>query len=111
MLISVKDRMKEIGIRRALGATDFSIIKLILSEAAFLTFLSGYIGLLVATSLLYVTQKILSMNTQPAFFRDPEIHLPTVILAILLLVLTGVLAGLIPAMKAIRVPPVKAIKL
>ncbi len=112
MLISVKDRTKEIGIRRALGSSNFSIIQLILTEAGFLTLLSGYLGLLSAVSILFAVQAMFEQfNIQTPFFRNPEVELSTVLSAIFLLVFTGLLAGLIPAVKAIKVPPVEAIRL
>ncbi len=111
MLINVKDRTKEIGIRRALGATNSSIIKLILSESAFLTTLAGYAGLLGGVTLIYITQKVFDIyHIETNFFRNPEVDLVTVVLAILLLVCFGLLAGLIPALKATSIQPVKAIR-
>jgi len=111
MLINIKDRTKEIGIRKALGATNKAIIKLILLESAFLTTLAGYLGLLGGIGLIYLTQKIFEIyHLQTDFFRNPEINLFTIVAAIILLVLFGLLAGLIPALKAIRVQPIEAIR-
>lgn len=111
MLIIVKERTKEIGIRKALGATPGSIINMILTESVFITALSGYLGLVVATIIIGGIDKIMEMNNiEPENFYNPEVNLSVGIGAILTLVIAGIVAGLIPALQASRVNPVIALK-
>ncbi|MCP3931989.1 MAG: ABC transporter permease [Bacteroidetes bacterium] len=111
MLIIVKERTKEIGIRKAMGATPGSIINMILTESIFITSLSGYLGLMVGTMLIAGINYILVYNNlEPDNFYNPEINLYVGISAVLLLVLAGAFAGLIPAMQASRINPVDALK-
>ncbi|MCB0640473.1 MAG: ABC transporter permease [Phaeodactylibacter sp.] len=111
MLIVVKDRTKEIGIRKAMGATPGSIISMILQEAVFLTATAGYLGLLCGFSLVYgIQQFMVSNEIEVEFFYNPEVNFGTVITALLILVICGALAGLIPAMQAVRINPVQAMK-
>lgn len=105
MLIIVKDRTREIGIRKALGATPRSIVSMILSEAIFITSFAGYFGLAAGILVLFLASGI-----ESDFFRNPEINLGVGLLAIFLLVVAGALAGLIPSMKAARINPVVAMK-
>lgn len=111
MLIIVKDRTREIGVRRAMGATPESIIKLILTESVFLTAMAGYFGLVIGVGILWTTQSVFEWYAlEVMFFRNPQINLPTVLGAIGLLVFFGALAGLVPALKAVSIQPVKAIR-
>lgn len=105
MLIIVKDRTKEIGIRKALGATPRSIVGMIFQESIFITAIAGYIGLCAGVGLLAVLQGI-----ESDFFRQPEINFGIAIAATIVLILAGGLAGLLPALQASRINPVKAIK-
>lgn len=105
MLIIVKDRTKEIGIRKALGATPSSIVSMILSEAIFITSMAGYIGLFVGIMVLYMISGI-----ESEFFRSPEINLGVGLLAVSILVVAGALAGLIPARQAARINPIVAMR-
>ena len=111
MLIIVKDRTKEIGIRKAIGATPFSIISMIVQEAVFLTGVAGYIGLASGLALVHGIQQLMEQNDMDGeFFRNPEVDVQTIIVAILVLMISGVLSGLIPAMQAAKVNPVVAMK-
>ncbi len=111
MLIIVKERTKEIGIRKALGATPGSIINMILTESVFITALSGYLGLVFATFIIGGLDKIMEMNDlSPENFYNPEVNLSVGIGAIVTLIIAGVIAGLIPALQAARVNPVIALK-
>ncbi len=111
MLIIVKERTREIGIRKALGATPFSIISLILQETIFLTAISGYTGLVAGVAILegvsYLMEKF---GLQSEFFSNPEIEFPIAIMATMILVLTGTLAGFIPARSAVKVNPIEALR-
>jgi putative ABC transport system permease protein len=111
MLIVVKERTKEIGIRRALGATPASIRSQILLEAIFLTIVAGMFGIAVATGLIAVVNKILAtMPSEDSMFTNPTVDLPVVFVALLILIGSGLLAGFIPAQTAINIKPVDALR-
>ncbi len=106
MLIAVKERTREIGIRKALGASPWSIIDLILTESILITVLSGYVGLLLGIGVLEVVSNYMPPST---YFRNPEVDWKVALGAFLLLVFAGCLAGFIPARKAAQVKPVQAL--
>lgn len=107
MLISVRERTKEIGIRKAIGATPFMIVSQILFEALMVTGLSGYVGLLSGIALLELATK----HLPPApFFRNPEADFSVVLMATGILVLSGLLAGYFPARLAAKVAPSVALR-
>ena len=111
MLIVVKDRTREIGIRKAMGATPFSIISMIMQEAVFLTSMAGYFGLLSGFGLIYaLNYLIVENNVELEFFRNPEVDFVTVLTALVFLVICGAISGLIPAIQAVRINPVTAMK-
>jgi len=111
MLIIVKDRTKEIGVRKALGATPQSIVSMIVQEAIFITSLAGYLGMACGIGLIYLIQQIMEQNQIEAeFFRNPEVDMVTILIALFILVLSGAIAGLIPAIQAVRINPVVAMK-
>jgi putative ABC transport system permease protein len=111
MLIVVKERTKEIGIRRALGATPGAIRSQILLEAISLTIIAGMFGIAVATGLLAILNMVLaSMPSDGMMFINPSVDLVVVFIALLILVGSGLLAGFIPAQTAINVKPVDALR-
>ena len=111
MLIVVKERTKEIGIRRALGATPFAIRSQILSEAIFLTIIAGMFGVAMATGVLAIVNHVLDgMPKEGMMFANPSVDLGVVMVALLILVGAGLLAGFIPAQTAINVKPVDALR-
>ncbi|WP_396167844.1 ABC transporter permease [Flavobacterium sp.] len=111
MLIVVKERTKEIGIRRALGATPGAIRTQILTEAIFLTIVAGMFGIAMATGVLWVLNLILdSMPSDDMMFANPSVDLTVVFFALIILVGSGLLAGFIPAQIAIRIKPVDALR-
>jgi len=111
MLIVVKERTKEIGIRRALGATPAAIRSQILLEAIFLTISAGMFGIAVATGVLVIVNKVLdSMPSEGMMFANPSVDLSVVFFALIILVGSGLLAGFIPAQTAIKVKPVDALR-
>ena len=111
MLIVVKERTKEIGIRRALGATPGAIRSQILSEAIFLTITAGMFGIALATGLLAIINMVLaSMPSEGMMFANPSVDLSVVFIALFILIGSGLLAGLIPAQTAINVKPVDALR-
>jgi putative ABC transport system permease protein len=107
MLIGVKERTKEIGIRKAIGATPGSVIGLILQESVLITAFAGYIGLVAGVFLLELVSKNLPPNEM---FRNPEADFGIAVGATILLVVSGALAGLVPAMKAARIKPIVALR-
>ena len=110
MLIIVKERTKEIGIRKSLGATPFSITGLIIQESIFITIIAGYLGLMVGVLLLSgISYGMDEWNIETGMFSNPEVNLKSAILSLLVLVVCGALAGLIPAAKASKVNPIEAL--
>jgi putative ABC transport system permease protein len=111
MLIIVQERTKEIGIRKALGASPASIVSMILQEAFLITSVSGYAGLIVGTVLTeLVSWYMQSSNMQIDYFAEPEISLGVAFGALVILILAGTFAGLYPALKAARIHPVEALR-
>ncbi|NCC71880.1 MAG: ABC transporter permease [Sphingobacteriia bacterium] len=107
MTIVVKDRVKEIGIRKSLGATPWSIISLILQESVLITAFAGYIGLVLGVGLLELVSKILPPTD---FFANPEVDFTIAIGATILLVVSGAMAGFVPARRAAAIKPVEALR-
>lgn len=111
MLIVVKERTKEIGIRRALGATPWSIRAQILLESIFLTIVSGMAGIALATAVLWaVNYQLGTMDTSEMMFINPSVNIGVVFIALTILIASGLLAGLIPAQNAIKIKPVEALR-
>lgn len=108
MLIVVKERTKEIGIRKAIGATPASIITQILMESVVLTLLAGYFGLMMGVWLLELVNS--AMGEGGGMFKNPEIDFQAALMALFILVVGGTLAGLIPARKAAAVDPIIALR-
>ena len=109
LLITVKERTKEIGIRRALGATPFEIKRQIVVEAVFLTLLSGILGIITGGWILIVIDKVWGQGDD-ATLVNASVSIAVVFVALALLVLLGSLIGLIPAFKATRIKPIEAIR-
>lgn len=111
MLIIVKERTREIGVRKALGATPASIVSLILQESVVITAFSGYMGLLAGTGVLALLEYMLaSSGAELAFFGTPEVDLSVAVSATVVLVLSGAVAGLMPALKAANIKPIEALR-
>ncbi len=106
MLIMVKERTREIGVRKALGATPGSIIDLILSESILITFFSGYWGLIGGVVVLELMGKFIQGQE---YFSNPEVNLSVAFGALILLVIAGTLAGYFPAKRAANIKPVEAL--
>ena len=109
MLIIVKDRTREIGIRKALGATPRSIISMIVTESVFLTGISGYVGVLSGFGIIellgYAMEKF---EVELEFFYKPQISPAVIFSALLILIIAGVVAGYFPAKKAATISAVEA---
>jgi len=107
MMITVRERTREIGVRKALGATPWSIVSLILQESVLITSVAGYIGLVLGIAVLELAQKFIPPD---GFFVNPEVSLSVAIEATVLLVLAGAFAGFVPARRAAAVRPVEALR-
>lgn len=111
MLIIVKERTKEIGIRKSMGATPISIVGLILQESVFITLVAGYIGIFLGTVLLEtIGYAMTKMGPDSGMFGAPEINLKTALMALAVIIVGGLVAGIIPARKAASVSPIEAIR-
>lgn len=110
MLIIVKERTKEIGIRKSLGATPFSITGLIIQESIFITLIAGYLGLVFGVLILSgISYAMENWQIETGMFANPEVKLQTAIMSLMVLVICGTLAGLVPATKASLVNPIEAL--
>jgi putative ABC transport system permease protein len=111
MIITVKERTREIGIRKALGATPFAIVSTLLLESTLVTGIAGYLGLVFGVALLELVAFILrSTGAQTPYFMNPEVNFQVAITAIILLVAVGVIAGLFPALRAAKITPTEAMR-
>jgi putative ABC transport system permease protein len=111
MLIVVKERVREIGLRKALGATPASIVAMIMQESVFLTTVAGYTGLVVGTLALEgVAGALRASGGRAGFFGPPEVEFQTALVALVVLIFAGLLASLMPAAKAAAVNPITALQ-
>ena len=113
MMVTVRERTREIGVRRAIGAKPFDIISQIMSESLLLTSLAGLIGLSVGVLLLDVVNNAMASDgavSNDTFFSNPEIHIGTAVAATVILLFCGLLAGLIPAWRAMQIKAIDAIR-
>ncbi|MGB0486958.1 MAG: ABC transporter permease [Flavobacteriaceae bacterium] len=107
MVFVVKERTKELGIRKAIGATPKSIVGMILHEAIFITTISGYVGLLTGVVFLnYIGDKL----EEEYFITNPGIDLSTGITATIILIAFGAFAGYLPAKRAAQIKPIEALR-
>jgi len=116
MLITVRERTREFGIRKALGATPLSILQLVLMEAILITSVFGYIGMVLGIGLseginfLMESAKAASTEEGPTVFKNPTVSLSIAIGATILMVIAGVIAGYFPARKAVKITAVEAMR-
>ena len=110
MLIVVKERTKEIGIRRALGESPWSIKLQILMESIFLTIISGMAGIIFGSLVIYGINSLLDSVGPVDMFLNPSVSVGVVSGALMILMFSGLLAGFIPANSAIRVRPIEALR-
>ncbi|WP_047418980.1 ABC transporter permease [Cellulophaga sp. Hel_I_12] len=110
MLIVVKERTKEIGIRRALGEDPWSIKLQILMESIFLTIISGMGGIIFGALFIYGVNALLDAVGPVDMFLNPSVSLGVVLIALMILIVSGLFAGFIPAQSAIKVKPIDALR-
>ncbi len=106
MVYIVKERTKELGIRKAIGATPKSIVMMIMLEAIIITALSGYIGLSIGVGIL----EVVGPSLKQYFILNPGVSTPVVVGATITLILSGMLAGYLPAKRAARIKPIVALR-
>lgn len=106
MLIIVKERTKEIGIRKALGATPLSIVGMILHESIFITTIAGFVGLLSSLALL----ELVGPQIKSEYFFNPEVDFTIALTTLGLLIFAGALAGFFPAYHAAKIKPIVALR-
>ncbi len=106
MIFSIKERTKELGIRKALGATPSSIIGMVVQESVLITTIAGYLGLSLGT---YILSQI-GDSLEDYFIKDPYVSSGIVIGATVTLILSGLIAGYVPAKRAARIKPIVALR-
>jgi putative ABC transport system permease protein len=107
MLIVVKERTKEIGIRKAIGATPLSVVTLVIQEAVVLTTMAGYLGVVAAVGLLELMSTVFGSD---GLLAAPQVDLSVALIAAAILIVSGAAAGIIPAYHAARINPVEALR-
>ena len=107
MLVTVRERTKEIGIRRAIGASPWVITKQILAESTLLTLLAGLLGIVAAVGVLQIAQQLLQGNEM--FSQDMQISFGIAVGGLAILLVIGLLAGLLPARRALAIKPIEAL--
>jgi len=111
MIITVKERTREIGIRKALGATPFAIVSTLLLESTLVTAIAGYVGLVLGVALLeLISFGLRTAGAKLPYFLNPEVNFRIAITSIILLVGVGILAGLAPALRAAKITPTEAMR-
>ncbi|RMG80235.1 MAG: ABC transporter permease [Bacteroidetes bacterium] len=107
MMVIVKERTKEIGIRKAIGATPASIVALIIQEAIVITTFFGYVGLVLGINLMELVSKTVPPNQ---IFTNPDLDFNTALTATIILIVAGTLAGISPAYQAAKLKPIEALR-
>jgi putative ABC transport system permease protein len=117
MLVSVKERTREIGIRKAIGAPPASILRSIIIEAILITTTFGYIGMVIGVGLTEIINFVMMQSaaqnpsdTGMSVFKDPTVPLSYVLISTGILIISGVIAGYMPARRAVRIKPIEAMR-
>lgn len=111
MLVTVRERTREIGVRRAIGAKPASIVSQILSESFILTAIAGFSGFLVGVSVLEIVHYVMTMDvSEDTIFIPPFVSFDTAMVSMLILIVSGIAAGLMPAMRALSIKAIDAIR-
>ena len=109
LLISVRERTKELGIRRALGATPKEVRSQIILESVFLSLTSGIIGIVLGSFVLAIINALTASNTTFPY-TNPTVPLSYIAAALILMITLGTLIGLIPAQRAVSIKPIDALR-
>jgi putative ABC transport system permease protein len=107
MLITIRERTRELGIRRALGATPYSIVSQVMIESLVLTLLAGYVGMIIG---IWGLEALNGLGITTDYFKNPSVELQSALIAMGVLTMAGLLAGVLPARKALAVKPVEALR-
>ena len=118
MLITVRERTREFGIRKAIGATPFSILKLIIVESILITAVFGYLGMILGIGLTEGINSVMEMmnvgknvsQDDMSIFLNPTVNLSVALSATALIIGAGVLAGYFPARKAVKITAIEAMR-
>jgi len=117
MLVSVKERTREIGIRKAIGAPPASILRSIVLESIIITTIFGYIGMMLGIGLTELINYFLvqsaaqsASDTGMTVFKNPTVELSIVLISTSILIIAGVIAGYMPARRAVRIKPIEAMR-
>ncbi len=111
MMVTVKERTKEIGVRRALGAKPFDIISQVMSESLLLTAMAGLLGLSAGVFLLdFINRLLLAMPSDEIIIKEPSVNIQIAVIATVILLVCGLLAGLIPAWRAMQIKAIDALR-
>ncbi|NLU40255.1 MAG: ABC transporter permease [Bacteroidales bacterium] len=114
MLVIIKERTQEIGVMRAIGATPRKVISQIIMESTFLTTLAGYLGLVSGIFILEILNKILAMAPKDGdsqiFIKEPGVNLGIAVACLLILIISGAIAGYLPAKRAVEIKPIDALR-
>ena len=106
MVYIVKERTQEIGVRKAIGAKPKSIVTLIMQESIVITVISGFIGVGFGV----FTLKLIGDSLEKYFIKDPSVGWGLIIMAFISLVLSGLIAGFVPAYRASKIKPIEALR-
>jgi putative ABC transport system permease protein len=109
MLVTVKERTKEFGVRRALGARSGLIIRQVMTETVFMTLIFGCLGIMFGVGILWALNEFV-LGEASGSFRDPSIGYLTTIFILIIMIVMGALAGLLPALIAVQIKPVEALR-
>ncbi len=115
MLVSVKERTREFGIRKALGAPPASILRTVIIEAIIITAIFGYIGMVLGIGItealnFFMEQSAAQAESDMTMFKNPTVELSYVFVSTIILIISGVIAGYMPARRAVRIKPIEAMR-
>jgi putative ABC transport system permease protein len=110
-MITVNERMKEIGIRKAVGSSPFHVLVMVLSEAVLLTLIAGIAGLIAGIGFVQLISYVMNrFHLNNEFFMHPAVHLDLIIASVVLLVITGAISGFVPARRASMIKPIEVLR-
>ena len=107
MLVTVRERTKEIGIRRAIGASPWLIARQIIAESVFLTTIAGLFGIMTGIGIITLIEPVLAASDN--FIKNPQVSFQTAIACLIIIVIIGILAGLLPTIRALKIKPIESL--